>query len=106
MIFILQIIGLAVLFTILSYTYWRIWGHKLKNKTKLLFFLESSYNTIFWTILICNIVNLLVTILLDLKRISTVSVSYIVCLLLLIIPRILISCLKTNIHNEEEKEEK
>jgi len=108
MIFALQVIGLVILFLVLTYIYWRIFGRKLKNKEELLRFWKSSYNIIFWTILICNIIHLLVDIytmeLLGTYRVS-LSKSFIICLLLLIIPKTLISCLETSIRKEQEEKE-
>ena len=105
MILTLQIIGLAISFAVLTYIYWRIWGRKLKNKAKLLSLLKSNYNTIFFTIMACNMVYLLVGIYTGLSSAGTFSVqmSFIVCLLLLIIPKTLISCLENNVDEEQEE---
>ena len=89
--------------------YWLFLDSKIKNKQAILSFLEPKYQIVFWTILYCTFVNLVLVFILEFA--TTIEMpglilqyQFIAYCVFLPIPRMLIFCLKISIQKEEKGE--
>ena len=105
-------IFLIIVFTtlaapIITYSvYWPFLDRRIKDKKSLLSFLEPAYKGAFYAFMCCALIN--TVLLLVIEYATTIKlpailglILFIVYLTLLSIPRVLISCLKTSIKEEE-----
>ena len=102
-IFGLIIISLVILLVVM---YYLILRHTIKNKKKILFFLERTYSIVFYTLLYCFVVNFAFFIIIEYTtsiEIPIIITTWLlpVYLVPLIIPRIFIFCLQISVKKEE-----
>ena len=110
----LIILGLAML-SLLVLTvavYWLFLDSRVKNKKAILSYLGTTYKVVFWTILYCTGVNLILIMIIEFATaIETSSVSvlmmqwqFIAYCVFLIIPRMFMFCLQISVEREETGE--
>ena len=101
------VLALPILTTIV---YWLFLDSKIKNKKSILSFLEPTYKIVFWTILYCVFVNLIIFWIVwyvtTFEALGTMSglmlqTQFIAYFVLLTIPKMFLFCLRISVRKEE-----
>ena len=99
------ILSLAVLTVVVYHLFLK---HKIKKKKTVLFFLGSTYNIVFYTVLYCTFVNLILGIILEYAT-TTIKIwnggeltyLFLAYCTPLVVPRMLMLCLQISVEQED-----
>jgi len=104
----LIILSLTISLVILTVAVYRLFlKNKIKNKKAVLSFLKSTYNIVFWAILYCTVINLILALIIEFATTTETSGAtilqgqFIAYCIPLIVPNVLMFCLKLSIEKEE-----
>jgi amino acid transporter len=111
---IVLVLGLMMLSLLIltAVGYWLFLEHRIKNKKKILSFLEPKYKIIVYTTLYCTVINFVLALIVGFTTtIETLQMilwitqcQFIAYLIFLLVPRIFVFCLQISIRKEEKEE--
>ncbi|MCL2681927.1 MAG: hypothetical protein FWE63_00410 [Bacteroidales bacterium] len=105
-IFIILVFIMLLLLVLTPTVYWSFLDSRIKDKKAMLSFLEPAHKGAFHMAIYCALINLILFLVIEFATTNEYSailmqIQFIAYLAVLIIPKSLISCLKTSIEKEE-----